>query len=287
VAVVAPSGPVPRDRFAAGEELLEARYDLRLTDRIFDRAGLFAGDDVARLAELELALRDPTVRAVWCARGGQGLLRLVAALPRGLLGDEPKPIVGFSDVTVLHAFAAAEGVVSIHGPVVTQLVELGEGDVTALFELLESPVPPPPLAGETPVVAGSAEGPLLGGNLEVLTRLLGTGHFPPTDGAVLLLEEVGERPYRIDRQLTQLGLAGVLDRLSGVVVGDLIRCGEPSGDGPSAEEVVVERLERLGIPLVLGVPIGHGARNRAVPLGARVRLDGATGVLTFLEAAVS
>jgi len=292
--VVAPAGPVPRDAFDAGAAILGARYTLVHDDRIFARQGYLAGDDDARAAELSRALADPTIAGVFCARGGYGLMRILARLDAAAFARAPKLVVGFSDVTALHAWAAHAGVVSLHGPVVTQLGKLPAEDAASLFALAEATSPAPPLTGLRAIGGGSAsqpgaavEGPLVGGNLEVLSRLVGTPWALSLDGAILFLEEIGERPYRIDRQLTQLELAGALPRLAGVVVGDFVGCAEKDGSAPDAETVLVERLGRRGIPIVAGAPIGHGSRNRAIPHGARVRLDPAAGSLEFLEPAVS
>jgi len=288
VAVVAPAGPVPRDRFVVGAEILRGRYALVHGERLFTRTGFLAGDDEARLAELQRALDDDEVAAVICARGGYGLTRILARIDLTRFAARPKPVVGFSDVTALLALVARAGVVAVHGPVVTQLGELPPDDAAALIALLEDPAPPPPMAGLTQVAgpARAVEGRLLGGNLELVRSLAGTPQQLDLDGAVLLLEEVGERPYRIDRALTQLAEAGALRGVVGCVVGDLVGCAERDGAPPTALEVIAERLGRLDIPVVAGAPIGHGGRNRAVPHGARVRLDPAAGVLAFSDGAV-
>jgi muramoyltetrapeptide carboxypeptidase len=287
VAVVAPAGPVPREAFDAGAAILGARYQLVHEERIFTRTGFLAGSDDERATELAAALADPSVAALFCARGGYGLLRILERLDAAAFARAPKAIVGFSDVTVLHAWAARAGVVSVHAPVVTQLGLLAADDATALFALLESPEPPPPLSGLRALAGGRGEGRLVGGNLEMVTRLIGTPWAFDFDGAVLLIEEVGERPYRIDRQLTHLRMAGALRGLAGVVVGDFVGCTEKDGSGPDAEAVIAERLGGLGIPVVAGAPIGHGRSNRAVPHGARVRIDAAAGTVTFVEGAVA
>ena len=293
VAVVAPAGPVPRDAFAAGAAILGARYTLVHDERIFARDGFLAGSDDERAAELTRALADPTIDAIVCARGGYGLLRILDRLDGAAFARAPKLIIGFSDVTALHAWAWRAGVTSLHAPIVTQLGKLPADDAAALFAACESTTPPPPLTGLQPVAGGATgatvavEGPLVGGNLEMLTRLVGTPWALPLDGALLFLEEVGERPYRIDRQLTQLRLAGALDRLAGIVLGDFIGCAEKDGSAPDAAAVLAERLAGRGIPVVAGAPIGHGARNRTIPHGARARLDAAAGTLTFLEPAVT
>lgn len=291
VRVVAASGPIFPNAFAPGEALLNARYRLRYDpDQLFARHGFLAGPDQARLAALVEALRDSEAKAIFLGRGGHGLLRIVDRLEPALLRDHPKPVVGFSDGTVLLTFAAQAGVASIHGPVVTQLARLGEDDRAALFSLLESPEPRVLLRDLVMLRPGRATGPLLGGNLEVFSRLLGTKHLPDLDGAILFLEDVGERPYRIDRLLTHLELAGVFQRVAAVVVGDLVGCEEPSDSkvtSPSAPEVIAERMSRLQVPVVTGAAIGHGSRNRALPYGVRAELDTATGTVRSLEGAVS
>jgi muramoyltetrapeptide carboxypeptidase len=260
---------------------LSARYQLVYEERVLSRIGYLAGSDEERLSELKAALSSPSVKAVICARGGYGLMRILAGLDAAGFAREPKAIVGFSDVTALHAWAARSGVPSIHGPVLAQLGDLPAEDTQLVIELLEGGAPRP-IEGLRPWTgSGEVEGRLLGGNLEMISRLVGTPWAFDLRDSILLLEEVGERPYRIDRSLTQLLLAGALEGVRGVVVGDLIGCHEPKPPSPTAEEVVVERLSRLGVPVWGGAPIGHGERNRAVPLGVRARLG--NGRLEFLQ----
>jgi muramoyltetrapeptide carboxypeptidase len=290
VRVIAPSGPVFKDAFAPGAAILSARYQLRFDPAtLFASDGFLAGPDDQRLSSLVEALRDPQARAIVMGRGGHGLLRIANRLDLDVLRKHPKPIVGFSDGTVLLALAAKAGIAAIHGPVVTQLGRLPNEDHAALFALLESAEPRPLLAGLETLCPGSATGPLLGGNLEVFSRLLGTPLLPDLAGAILFLEEVGERPYRIDRLLTHLELAGVFAAVAGVVVGDLVACEEPAESrvaSPTALAVVRERLGRLKIPVVLGAQFGHGERNRSLPYGACASLDAKAGTLVALESAV-
>ncbi len=290
VRVIAPSGPVPREAFAAGIEVLRARYDVRHDDGVFAREGYLAGSDERRLAELTAALADPDARAIVMARGGYGLLRLLPFVDPGVLAARPRPIVGFSDGTALLAFAARAGVASIHGPVVTQLGSLPAGDQRALFERLETPGPSLLLDGLEGLIPGRVRGPLIGGNLEVFSRLVGTPFLPDVSGAILFFEDLGERPYRIDRLLTHLDLAGVFGAASGVIAGDFSGCREPEAtraDSPTAEDVLVDRLGRLPVPVALRGAFGHGTRNRALPYGTLCELDTAAGTLTALEGAVS
>ena len=290
VRVIAPSGPVPREAFATGIEVLRARYDVRFDDGVFARAGYLAGPDERRLAELTAALADPDARAIVMARGGYGLMRLLPFIDLGVLVSRPRPIVGFSDGTALLALAARAGVASIHGPVVTQLGSLGVGDQGALFERLETPGPSGLFAGLDGLIPGRVQGPLIGGNLEVFSRLIGTPYLPDVAGAILFFEDLGERPYRIDRLLAHLDLAGIFSAVAGVVVGDFSGCREPEAtraDSPTAEEVLVDRLGRLPIPVAVGGSFGHGTRNRALPYGVMCELDTMEGTLTALEGAVS
>jgi len=170
--------------------------------------------------------------------------------------------------------------------VLTQLPRLSTATCVRLFELLESARPAPPLTGTATYVGGAAEGPLLGGNLSVFTRLLGTPYTPALDGAILLLEDQGERPYRLDRMWTHMQLAGVFARVRGIALGSFTACEEPEADY-AAGEVLRELAENTGLPCAAGFPIGHGDVNEPVPLGVRVRLDATAASLTFLEPAVS
>jgi len=290
VHVVAPSGPVAAERFDRGLRILRRHLDADfvLAPNIHDQQGYFAGNDGLRLQCLHDALGDPQARAVMAARGGYGVTRLLGALDPGRLREHPKLIVGFSDITALLCWAwVRAGVPSIHGPVITQLSTAHPEDIERLVDLLEGRVPAPLEASEGTVIhGGTVEGTLMAGNLEVLRALVGTRFMPSMSGVILALEEIGERPYRIDRCLTHLLSAGALRGIRGVVVGELTACEEPETGqyGPTALEVVVERLATLGVPVVTGFPFGHGReRNAALPFGAPVRLAADDCTLLFLE----
>jgi muramoyltetrapeptide carboxypeptidase len=290
VRVVAPAGPVPREGFAAGAKILGGRYQLRHDEALFSREGYLAGSDERRLAELRAALADPDARAIVLARGGYGLLRILPFLDPAVLRARPLPIVGFSDGTALLAHAARAGVAAVHGPVVTQLANLPAPDHEALYRLLEEPSPGSLLSELEEVVPGRARGPLLGGNLEVFSRLVGTPYVPDLRSAILFIEDLGERPYRLDRLVTHLDLAGVFNAVSAVVVGDFSSCLEPEptrAQSPTAAEVLAERLGRLAIPVARGGLFGHGTRNIALPYGCLCELDTFKGTLTALEGVVS
>jgi muramoyltetrapeptide carboxypeptidase len=282
VLAIAPAGPFDRASFEAGLEIIARRYQVRYDPGVLTRHRYLAGTDERRLTELASALRDTGARAIFCARGGYGMMRLLPKLRDVAIA--PKPVVGFSDITALHQLLQRQQLVSIHGPVLTQLSRLDARTHTRLFQLLESEAAAADLTGELTYVGGVAEGPLVGGNLSVLTRLLGTPFLAPLDGAILLLEDIGERPYRLDRMWTHLALAGVFRQVRGIVLGELTGCEEKDADYSSAD-VLRELALETGLPCAAGFPIGHGAHNQPVPLGVRVRLDAAARRLTFLESA--
>ena len=289
VAVVAPAGPFDRASFEAGLAPLEQRYRVQFDAHLFERHRYLAGSDSRRLSQLRAALTDPEIRAVFCARGGYGTMRLLPRLAEefaAIRADGWKPLVGFSDITALHQGLQRQGLVSIHGPVVTQLAAQPESARERLFALLESGSAPTSVAGTNTYVGGTVEGPLLGGNLTVFTRLLGTQFLPRLEGAILLLEEVGERPYRLDRMWTHLALAGAFRKVAGIVLGSFSRCEEKDADYTGAE-VLRDLAVETGLPCAAGFHIGHSDINEAVPLGVRVRLDADARRLDFLESATA
>ncbi|MDX1691450.1 MAG: LD-carboxypeptidase [Acidimicrobiia bacterium] len=273
VAVVAPAGPVTPQRVEPGFELLRS-WDLHPVagEHLHAAHGYLAGDDGRRLADLQAALDDPDVRGVVAARGGYGTQRIVDELDLAALGGDPKPVLGFSDLTALHLTIRRRiGLVTFHGPgAAWDRDRLGGGPGAQLRAMLMDPEPPGVIGpGLEPVVAGVAEGPLVGGNLALLTASIGTVDQPDLAGAVVFLEDVGEPAYRLDRMLTHLLRAGMLDDVAGIVLGDT----EVAGEGPSFAEIAAERLSGLDVPVRAGLPAGHGRGQLTLPLGARVRLD--------------
>jgi muramoyltetrapeptide carboxypeptidase len=255
--------------------------------------GFLAGSDDRRADELNGYLRDPDVRGIFMGRGGYGLMRILDQLDDGALRADPKPLIGFSDGTALLAWAlTSAGVRGVHGPVLTQLGELGDRDVSALFDLLESVDAPPPITDLMGTVdADPIEGALVGGNLCMVANLAGTHYQIDTRDALVFLEDVGERPYAIDRYMTRLHLTGALDGALGLVFGDFTSC-EPEPHRPpeqrtTALEVLTERAAAFELPAVRGLPVGHGAHNRALPFGGKCRLDVRAGRLELLESAVA
>lgn len=236
-----------------------------------------AGPDPERLSLLHEAFADPKVRAVFAARGGFGATRLLEGIDRRAVAGSGKPLIGFSDVTALHLLLFGSGRRSIHGPVVTRLGEEDPVSLDRLFSLLERSEAPEALGGRK-VAGGDARGRLVGGCLSLLVALLGTPYFPDLSGCILFLEDVGERPYRIDRLLTQLRQAGKLEGLAGIVLGEFAGCDDGELRGSRVAE---ELLAGLGLPLLADLPVGHGDRNLALPHGALASIEG--DELCFLE----
>lgn len=291
VRLVAPSGPVPRAELEEGARILARRYRVRYDPAtLFKQEGFLAGSDEHRAAELNAALADPQAKAVIMARGGYGLTRILPFIDEERLRAQPKVLVGFSDGTALCAAAHRAGIASVHGPVVTQVPRLDPADLDMLYGVLERPGPGVLLEDLESLTPGRVQGPLLGGNLEVFSRLVGTPYMPDPTGAVLVFEEIGERPYRVDRLLTHLDLAGVFSVCAAVVCGEFIDCEErPDSKLPSppVQQVLEERLGRLAVPVSFGAKFGHGTRNASLPYGTLVELDTRYERLIALEGAVS
>lgn len=283
---IAPSGPFDVAQFERGLALLGTRYRVSHRDDILARhRGFLAGDDARRLAEIHEALEDPGVEALVAVRGGYGASRLLERLDPALVRQAGKLLVGFSDITALHALWARAGLRSLHATMVCGLgrethddaqrarwMRAVEGEIPCRIENLRTLTPS----------RVATTGRLLGGNLAVLASLVGTPHLPSVDGAVLFLEDVGERPYRLDRMVTQLRLAGLLDRVAGIVLGTFTDAA-PGKDGVTAEEAITGCLAGLDVPVLAGLPAGHIDDNLELPFGARVALDPDAGTLTFLE----
>ncbi|XVV08467.1 S66 peptidase family protein [Actinoplanes sp. CA-131856] len=293
VALVSPSGAIDPARTEAAVSTLE-KWGLRVRvgANAHGRHGNLAGTDEQRLADLNAALRDPSVRAVLCLRGGYGMQRIVDGVDFGAVRADPKLIAGFSDITALHAALWHEtALATIHGPTAGQL-DRGPDTLSAqsLRHALMTTTPVEVEADSAedtfPVrVPGTAEGPLLGGNLAMLTSTIGTPHALDTTGAILLLEDVNEEPYRVDRMLVHLRRAGWLANVAGIAIGQFTDCTDPDPSPPVIDYLSAE-LARLGVPVLGGLPIGHGPEQIAVGLGAHAHLNATAGRLTVAAPAI-
>jgi muramoyltetrapeptide carboxypeptidase len=274
VAVVAPSGPFDREELFRGLAWLRTRYRLRISSGILSREGYLAGDDGRRAGELAAALSADDVEAVVCARGGYGAMRILDGVPWAALAARPRWIVGFSDVTALHLSAAAVGIASIHAPNVTGLGRgLSAAERASFLCALERPEAEGAWSGLSVLSGGRARGPLLGGNLALVSAMAAAGRLTIPEGAILALEDVTEKPYRVDRMLTSLRLGGYLRRVSGIVLGGFTQC-EPGPDGVVIDDLMAGFAREVGVPVLSGAPFGHGAPNHAFVLGRTAEIDG-------------
>lgn len=290
VLLVSPSGPTRPERVARGIELLTS-WGLRPVPapNAYARRGYLAGADELRAADLNAAFADPAVRGIICTRGGYGAQRMVDAIDMAAVRRDPKVVAGFSDITALQ-FALWRGarLAGLHGPgAVWRDERTALSSAQSLHAALTTTEPVTVAAREDEEtfgvrVPGRASGRLLGGNLCLVVASIGTVDLPDLTGAVLLLEEEQEPPYKIDRMLTQLRRAGVLAGLAAVAVGQFTDCAD--GWPVDVAEVLTDRLGDLGVPVLGGLPIGHGVGQLTVPVGTEAVLDADAGTLTVAPA---
>lgn len=278
VGIAAPASHFDREAFRVGLEALKSMGLVPvLPDAIFERKNYLAGSDVSRADTLNRLMADPAIRGIVCARGGYGSMRVLEHIDYDAVRRHPKTVAGFSDVTaLLWALYRRCGLVTCHGPTVTTLGGADEATRASLARVLFGADSIGIAAPDGCVlVPGSAAGLLVGGNLTTLCHLVGTADTPRFDGCVLLLEDRGEAPYRVDRMLTQMRLAGCFEGVVGVALGSFEDCGGTD----EVARVALEAFAGMGVPVAAGFDIGHGRTNIAVPLGAPCELDADRGVL--------
>ena len=300
IALIAPASPASDEKIEkALASLAGMGYRVREGASLRARYGYLAGPDEARLNDLHGAFADPEIDAVWCVRGGYGTTRLLPQIDYRLIRKNPKPFIGYSDVTALHlAIGQRAGLVTFHGPVAASdfpentlrhfravLVEPVEG------YLLQAPGAGEQLPGEEyrpfVIAPGAASGPLTGGNLSLLAALAGTPFAPSFRGKIAFIEDVGEQPYRIDRLLTQLLHATDLRQAAGIALGVFADCAPKNTEFSfNLPETLRDRLGNLGMPVVYGLPFGHVAHQATFPYGIEAELDAEKRSLTFLESGV-
>ena len=280
IAAAAPAGAVKKRDFFKGVELIASLgYCVTWREDIFSRWGYLAGSDERRAEELNGYLGDPEVRAILFARGGYGSSRLEGRLKLGPLCRRPKIIAGYSDISALLLKISLEtGMNVFHGPFVTDTPR----DVRRLMKFLGVDAGHASMGGLVPLREGRAQAPVTGGNLTMLAHSIGTPFEVRTEGRILFVEEVNEAPYRIDRHVRQLLLAGKLKRIRGLLLGSFHGCGR--GASRQAGEIFLDALGRAKIPVAAGFPAGHGSGNRPFPMGSRATFDGAAGTISFAPA---
>ena len=288
IALICPGGPISPQRLQKSLEFVESLgFKARPGKNVLAQNGYLAGTDAERLSDLHEAFGNPDIQAVWAIRGGYGCTRLLPLIDYDLIRANPKLLIGYSDITaLLNAFYQQAGLVGIHGPVASSTVEemdrkglaqmLGiEESVGTLTEVITT-------AGLLSKGEGTVNGVLIGGNLTLLASMTGTPYAVDCTNKIVLLEDVGEKPYRIDRMLTQLRQGCKLGRAKGIVLGEFVDCeAEPDDNSLGLVETLADRLYDLDVPILAGFPAGHGERNFPVPIGASVRMNLNKGSLSW------
>jgi muramoyltetrapeptide carboxypeptidase len=290
----------PVDVAIVEESLAALGLKAKRGPNLLNRRGYFAGSDEQRAADINAMFADREVKAIQCVRGGWGSARLLPLLDWASLAHAPKILLGYSDITaLLLSLYAKTGLVTFHGPVgvspwnpfnvgwfkrvllegeavtFSNLKEVGEDALTQIENRVQTIKP------------GTARGRLLGGNLTVLTTIIGSGYLPEWDGCILFIEDVQEAPYRIDRMLTQLKLAGILPKARAVIFGNCTKCDPGEGFGSlTITDVLHDHLAPLGVPAWRGAMIGHIERQFTLPIGVEVEVDATAGTIKMLEPAV-
>lgn len=286
VALVAPAGPLrlPADLERATANARTLGWEPIIGSNAREKDAYFAGDDGERLKDLNDAIRDDTIDAVWCLRGGYGAMRLLERLDYDALKRRPKAIIGYSDITaLLCAVGVRADLGGVHGP--TARSKLPRFSADSLRAAVSGADPCGKAEDGRTLVPGRAQGRLLAGNLAILTALHGTPFRPDYSGAILVLEDVNEAPYRIERMLLQLRLSGDLQRCAGIAFGAFTNTGETDkslGGTRPLEDVLLEAARAAGVPAIAGVPVGHIDDQWSLPVGRTAELNADELRLTIL-----
>ena len=275
------AGPWDVQKFSSGIRVLtDLGFTIRLPPDSSQRFPYLAGSDQYRLDCFHELWRDPNISAIMAVRGGYGCLRLIDAIDLDLIRKHPKILIGFSDVTVLlNGLYLQTGLITFHGPMLTTLAGMGKESMEKFLLCLTRRETPALRPNRLEILRqGTARGRLLGGNLTILSHLIGTPYEPSLADSILFIEDIGEQPYRIDRMLTQLKLAGRFEGIRGLILGDFTNCGDT--------ELIWNRiLELFGdqIPIWANFPVGHGEQNIILPLGIEVEMNSESGALLFRQ----
>ena len=287
--MISPSGPLqgPHELERAVATAESLGWEVEVGQHALRRTGYFAGDDAQRGDDLLAALHDDRIDGIWCLRGGYGAARLLPRLSVELLQRFPKALLGYSDITALHAAWQHAGLVSYHGP--TARAPLSDFSRDSLVRALQAGTDSCGVAPDARIVRGGrVTGRLVGGNLALVSSLCGTPWAVDCRDAIVVLEDVGEATYRLDRMLTQLRLAGALDGCVGVAFGHCTDCPDTTEDGTrTVEAIVTELADALQVPTLHGIPVGHISDQWTVPFGAMATLDADARTLSVHTTAVS
>lgn len=269
--VCAPSGSFDLEKFNRGVEVLkDLGFQVTIPREIFERKRYLAGDDMERAKIVNRLFSDPGIQGILCARGGYGALRILNHLDWDLIRKNPKPFMGYSDITaILTAILSETGMPVFHGPHVVSLATADAKTLASFVDALSGPAKTIEIHDGKAIREGVGMGILKGGNLATLCHLLGTRFQPDFAGAVLFLEDIGEPAYKIDRMLTQMKLAGIFDKIHGVITGSFENCDNEE----YIEEIVGECFHEYQVPVLFGLDAGHGKTNLSLSFGRMIKMD--------------
>jgi len=277
IRIVSPAGKVQKDKILPGIELLQDEgYEVLIGKHVFDKQFQYAGTDQQRASDMQEAINDQATKAIICARGGYGTIRIIEKLDFSEMLKNPKWLIGFSDVTVLHAVLNKLGLASIHGSMPGFFLENKKTtrSFLSLIEVLSSGRSQIEVAGHQLNRKGISSGELVGGNLSLLYCLQGTPWQLDTSGKILMIEDVGEYLYHLDRMMQNLKMAGQLRNLAGMVVGGFTEMKDnESPFGKSASEIILEAVSDYNFPICFDFPVGHIPKNLAVMFGGNYQLE--------------
>ncbi len=275
--VCAPSARFNQKIFdKALQKLKKNDFDVKIPDPIFLKKRYLAGEDEFRAEVINKLFADPDVDAVICARGGYGAMRILNFIDWNLIRNNPKPFIGFSDVTALLLTIISKSEIPVvHGPTLTTLVSARKQTLDSFLDTLEGNVSEILISNSKVVIPGKCSGVLKGGNLSTISHLIGTPFQPEFNGAVLFLEDTGEPAYKIDRMLTQMKMAGLFKGVQGVITGTFEQCDKDN----YLEEIFIEIFEKFNIPVLSGLQCGHGPVNLSLIMGTKVQMDTKTLML--------
>ncbi len=277
IGIVCPSGNIPLEKVQICIQTLEKwGYSVKLGTTVGAKKDSFSGTDTERAADLQSMLDDPSVKAILCARGGYGASRIIGSMNFKNFNEHPKWIIGFSDITVLHAAILQQNCMSIHGPMAAAFAkgEVGESYIQSLKQVLEGEKTTYTIPAHSMNTLGNAKAELVGGNLCILAHLIGSKNEVETSGKILFLEDVGEYHYNIDRLLIQCKNAGLFDNLAGLVIGGFTDLKDPASDfGATAYEIIKEHTSAYTYPICFDFPISHSLPNYAIKQGQQYSLE--------------
>lgn len=291
IGLIAPASPIYNSTIfnSMMDSLNKLGYNIVLGNHVKDRNGYLAGKDEDRASDLHDMFKNDKIDGIICVRGGYGSNRILDLIDFDIIKENPKPFIGFSDITSLHlAIYEKTGLITFHGPVgKSEWNAFTLDSWNSILHHAQSPTYYIPKGEDDLFTIGSgiSKGKLLGGNLTVLTSLLGSNYLPAFDGAILFLEDIGEDVYRVDRMLSQLALNGILSTLNGFVFGKCTNC-EMSTNSLTLNEVLHHYIKPLNIPAFYGAMISHEEQNVTIPIGIRASIDADNRTITILEPAV-